>query len=84
MIHFFKKDLMIPGLFFCMFYACGKDQNHPDCYLIPDSGPCKGSFTKYYFDKTEKKCAPFIWGGCGGVVPFQTFVECNNKCPCGK
>jgi len=22
----------------------------------------------------------FIWGGCGGVVPFETMEECNNEC----
>jgi len=49
------------------------------CSLKPDQGPCKGLFTKYYFDPVSKECKEFIWGGCGGVVPFETKEECE-KC----
>jgi hypothetical protein len=23
-----------------------------------------------------------VWGGCGGVVPFETLEDCNLKCDC--
>ena len=59
---------------------CEKIDN---CYLEPDPGPCFAAFTKYYFDKVEKKCKPFTWGGCGGVVPFDTLDECKSGCLCG-
>ncbi|MBA4146415.1 MAG: proteinase inhibitor I4 serpin, partial [Cytophaga sp.] len=32
--------------------------------------------------KNEKKCKEFIWGGCGGVVPFETLEECKGGCQC--
>ena len=51
------------------------------CNQTPDSGPFLAAFRKYYYDKTEKKCKEFIWGGCNGVVPFQTLEECQN-CGC--
>jgi hypothetical protein len=51
-----------------------------NCNLEPETGPCKALITKYYFDKVEKKCKPFTWGGCYGVVPFQTLEECKNNC----
>ncbi|SVC52991.1 uncharacterized protein METZ01_LOCUS305845 [marine metagenome] len=38
------------------------------------------AFPRYYYDQNEKKCMKFIWGGCGGVVPFETMEECNNGC----
>jgi hypothetical protein len=49
------------------------------CSLKPDRGPCKGNFIRYYYDPISKECKEFIWGGCGGVVPFETKAECE-KC----
>lgn len=53
------------------------------CDLVPDPGYCKAYIPKYYFDKTDGKCKEFIWGGCGGVVPFHTMEECI-QCEQGK
>lgn len=52
-----------------------------ECELSPDGGLCKAYFPKYYFDKAEGKCKEFVWGGCGGVVPFDTLEKCN-ACKC--
>lgn len=53
------------------------------CGLTPDPGLCKAYFPKYYFDKAEGKCKEFIWGGCNGVVPFNTLEECK-QCECSQ
>jgi hypothetical protein len=54
----------------------------PDsCYIKPDPGLCKAYIVKYYYDAVEKKCKEFIWGGCGGVVPFETLEDCKT-CEC--
>jgi hypothetical protein len=37
-------------------------------------------FERYYYNFREEKCAPFFWGGCGGVVPFETLKECEDTC----
>ena len=60
-------------------------QRNDRCFLEPDPGPCYSfaAITKYYFDKEEKKCKPFTYGGCDGVVPFDTMEECKNGCLCG-
>jgi hypothetical protein len=47
------------------------------CELTPDAGTCKAYIPRYYFDPVTKKCTEFIWGGCGGVVPFETMEECK-------
>lgn len=52
------------------------------CAMEPETGPCYAIITKYYYDKTEKKCNTFTWGGCAGVVPFNTLEECENSCGC--
>lgn len=76
-------------LAFCTFSSCcDKEEGNPtvcelNCTLEPNSGKCLGAFSKYYFDKTEKKCKVFTWGGCDGdgVVPFETLEECES-CGC--
>lgn len=54
-----------------------------NCDLVPDKGNCRAMITKYYFDKEEGKCKEFIWGGCEGIVPFETLEECV-ACKCNK
>lgn len=65
-----------------LFVVGCADQNTPSnlepCNLVPDPGHCDGNVTKFYFDKTEGKCKEFVWGGCGGVVPFNTLEECKS------
>ncbi len=51
------------------------------CGLEPDPGFCLAAFPKYYFDQEEGKCKQFTWGGCDGVVPFETLEECE-ACGC--
>ena len=50
------------------------------CYSDPDVGLCKASIEKYYFDWESDSCKSFIWGGCGGKVPFDTMGLCQNLC----
>jgi hypothetical protein len=54
----------------------------PACMLEPETGPCKAAFERYYYDQEEKTCKMFLWGGCNGVVPFETLEECQKKCNC--
>ena len=62
---------------------CKKDCIKSDrCNLEPDAGTCKAHIPAYYYDKKDKKCKEFIWGGCDGVVPFKTMKECEKQCDC--
>jgi len=62
---------------------CKKDNPRSErCNLKPDPGLCKAYIPRYYFDKEDNKCKEFIWGGCEGVVPFETLEECKKKCGC--
>jgi hypothetical protein len=60
----------------------GKETDSGDkkCTLRPDPGPCKGIFEKYYFNSGKKACERFFYGGCQGVVPFETREECEALC----
>jgi len=66
--------------------CCKKGEANPteceqNCALEPQVGFGNAAIPKFYFDPVEKKCKQFIWGGMGGVVPFQTFEECE-ACGC--
>ena len=80
--------MLFAGTFFLTTESCHR-KNAPatveldaNCLLKHEAGPCKGAFERYYYDKREKKCKSFIYGGCQGVVPFETMEECENKCNC--
>jgi len=64
-------------------YPPGNDGTKPlpaRCGLKPERGPCKGMFERYYFDAATNECKPFTYGGCDGVVPFETQEECTTAC----
>ncbi|NKI31718.1 proteinase inhibitor I4 serpin [Muricauda sp. DJ-13] len=46
------------------------------CELEPEPGPCFAAIRRFYFDEVDQECKEFIWGGCGGTVPFETLDEC--------
>lgn len=50
------------------------------CELKPQTGHCKAAFTKYYFNNHTQRCEQFIWGGCGGTVPFENLTSCQRSC----
>ena len=47
------------------------------CTLVPDPGMCEAAIQKYYFNQETQQCDDFTWGGCGGVVPFDSLEECE-------
>lgn len=52
----------------------------PRCSLKPEKGPCKALFWKYAYDPNINQCKEFLYGGCDGVVPFDTKEECEKLC----
>ncbi|MDG2165042.1 MAG: BPTI/Kunitz-type proteinase inhibitor domain-containing protein [Flavobacteriales bacterium] len=47
------------------------------CTLSPEPGICFAAIQMYYFNQETQQCEDFTWGGCGGVVPFESLVECE-------
>jgi hypothetical protein len=52
----------------------------PACELKPESGRCRAAIERYWFDTASGTCRAFIWGGCDGVVPFDTLESCQQTC----
>jgi len=47
------------------------------CNLSPDPGICFAAIQMYYFNQETQQCEDFTWGGCGGIVPFESLAECE-------
>ncbi|XP_055871293.1 actinia tenebrosa protease inhibitors-like isoform X1 [Biomphalaria glabrata] len=64
--------------------ATSSEALHPDyCRLPSQAGPCRASFTRFYFDTNTQDCKEFIYGGCNGNANnFQTMAECRAACVC--
>ena len=76
--------LMVFLSFFVLFFSkCGEETqvNIAACDLTPETGRCRAAIPKYYWDAEACACKEFIWGGCGGVVPFDSLEECE-VCAC--
>ncbi|XP_077521294.1 uncharacterized protein LOC144132630 isoform X2 [Amblyomma americanum] len=57
------------------------DLDNVACLPKPDSGPCFGYFPRYYFDKENRTCQQFIYGGCqGNGNNFETKELCEYSC----
>uniref|UniRef100_A0A1W7RA92 Kunitz-type serine protease inhibitor n=1 Tax=Hadrurus spadix TaxID=141984 RepID=A0A1W7RA92_9SCOR len=55
--------------------------NRVNCLLPPKTGPCKGSFARYYFDRETRSCKAFIYGGCqGNSNNFSKKHHCEKRC----
>ena len=52
----------------------------PACQQAADAGMCRAAIQRYYFDASSAECRQFIWGGCGGSVPFETRQDCVQQC----
>lgn len=75
------RILIIMFLSIVLFSSCEDEVEQCEaCQLIPQVGMCNAAIPKYYYDQDSSACRMFIWGGCGGVVPFETLEECKSCC----
>lgn len=58
---------------------CDELETNP-CELLPDPGPCFAAIPIYFFNQQTSQCEETIWGGCDGVIPFETLLDCQNQC----
>ena len=57
------------------FKTCG------DCSSEPETGLCRASIPKYYYDQDHKTCKRFFYGGCGGNNNnYHTKKDCSTNC----
>lgn len=65
--------------------ACNSSPPLPAaCSQLPESGRCRASITRWWFDGKAGTCRAFIWGGCDGSVPFETREACHAQCMPGQ
>lgn len=51
------------------------------CFASAETGPCRAMLPRWYFVREEGRCAPFIYGGCGGNRNnFESEKYCVSVC----
>lgn len=51
------------------------------CAQPQETGPCRASIQRYYYNAQTKHCEEFMYGGCGGNRNnFETKVACQQYC----
>ncbi len=78
-LNYINLKLIFIG-FICLIGCTQPDPLDDDCYLIPETGPCEALIPRYFYDQDAGICKEFIWGGCDGVVPFETMEDCKRGC----
>ena len=54
------------------------------CALQYEVGNCRGSFTRFYYNKITRRCEMFSYGGCGGNANnFVNERDCIRTCQPG-
>jgi hypothetical protein len=77
------KNLIYLSFILFLSFGCTKKCFKDDaCKLKGEPSDCLAYIKAYYFDKNEKKCVEFIWGGCGELPPFTSMEACINSCEC--
>ncbi|KAM9356248.1 kunitz-type protease inhibitor 1a isoform 1-T1 [Pholidichthys leucotaenia] len=57
------------------------EQSKDYCMAPKKIGPCRGSFPRWYYNATLKKCEEFRFGGCrNNLNNYLTEDECENAC----
>ncbi|KAI8808605.1 hypothetical protein BJ742DRAFT_274678 [Cladochytrium replicatum] len=78
------RILMAVFLFLCLWGVSPSVALDERCVLKPDPGHCKAAFPRFAYGikdgENHPSCYLFIWGGCGGSVPFKTIEECRKSC----
>jgi len=51
------------------------------CELPPETGPCRASYTNFFFDVDTQRCETFTYGGCdGNANNFHSLLDCLETC----
>ncbi|KAL0965080.1 hypothetical protein UPYG_G00276540 [Umbra pygmaea] len=66
---------------FSRLLAIVVDEKKALCTQSPRTGPCRASFTHWYYDPLIQKCSRFTFGGCdGNDNNFKMEDECTSTC----
>uniref|UniRef100_A0A3Q3WYP6 BPTI/Kunitz inhibitor domain-containing protein n=1 Tax=Mola mola TaxID=94237 RepID=A0A3Q3WYP6_MOLML len=57
------------------------NQKKARCSEPPNTGPCRASLTRWFYDPMNRKCARFTYGGCNANGNnFEEEKECSAVC----
>ena len=80
-----KYFAVLASFMFFSYFGCSNECDRgARCELEPEIGPCDAAFIRYYYNQDEGMCREFTWGGCEGVVPYETLEACEADCECSE
>ncbi|XP_034024124.1 kunitz-type protease inhibitor 2 isoform X2 [Thalassophryne amazonica] len=51
------------------------------CEAVPETGPCRAYFVRWYYDIQTNRCENFTYGGCkGNMNNYKTEEDCKSTC----
>ncbi|KAK7906727.1 hypothetical protein WMY93_015339 [Mugilogobius chulae] len=57
------------------------DEKNARCTLPPHTGPCRASFSRWFYDPLEEKCQTFTFGGCDpNENNHEEETQCEEAC----
>ena len=69
------------SLFVSVMAQALKSKDRSICDLPSVTGPCRGSFERFFYNKESGECEKFIYGGCrGNKNNFKSKKECEKQC----
>ena len=58
-----------------------RDRHTSRCHLNSETGPCRGHFTKWFYNRSTGACQHFVYGGCrGNHNRFNSRQSCERIC----
>lgn len=73
--------LLLTVLLTICFSTIARGTELPEkCRQLPERGPCKAMFEKFYFNHSTNTCKPYFYGGCGPEAVFDTLEDCVRLC----
>ncbi|CAL1585757.1 unnamed protein product [Knipowitschia caucasica] len=57
------------------------DQKKARCSLPPHTGPCRASFSRWFYDPVRRQCQSFTFGGCdANGNNWEEEAQCEEAC----
>ena len=82
LLHCIPLNLLLHCIPLNLLLNLSRIVNRPEvCALPSDTGPCRASIKRYFYNVQSGACEQFVYGGCqGNRNNFKTLLQCQLYC----